>query len=61
VAIFSEDVLKQALDSAGGFSATVVCYPLPFATKWAPDIGDVAPFMFKLENKGRRDRGGRMR
>ena len=46
-----EGVLNGLLTARVGLSAMAVCRPLPFATKRAPGIGDVAPFLFKSEKK----------
>jgi putative membrane protein len=46
-----EGVLNGLLTARVGLSAMAVCRPLPFTTKRAPGIGDVAPFLFKSEKK----------
>jgi putative membrane protein len=46
-----EGVLNGLLTARVGLSAMAVCRPLPFATKRAPGVGDVAPFLFRSEKK----------
>jgi len=46
-----EGVLNGLLTARVGLSAMAVCRPLPFATKRAPGVGDVAPFLFKGDKK----------
>ena len=47
-----EGVLNGMLTARVGLSAMAVCRPMPFATKKAPDISDVAPFLFGGEKGG---------
>jgi putative membrane protein len=47
-----EGVLNGLLTARVGLSAMAVCRPLPFGSGKAPKVGDVAPFLFKAENKG---------
>jgi putative membrane protein len=48
-----EGVLNGLLTARVGLSAMAVCRPMPFGTRKAPRVGDVAPFLFsKPENKG---------
>ena len=47
-----EGVLNGLLTARVGLSAMAVCRPLPFASKRAPGVRDVAPFLFKSESKG---------
>jgi putative membrane protein len=46
-----EGVLNGLLTARVGLSAMAVCRPLPFATRRAPGVGDVAPFLFRSEKK----------
>ncbi|MGQ0443843.1 MAG: YcjF family protein [Beijerinckiaceae bacterium] len=47
-----EGVLNGLLTARVGLSAMAVCRPLPFGTRRAPNVADVAPFLFsKAENK----------
>jgi len=41
-----EGVLNGWLTARVGLSAMAVCRPMPFATRKAPGVGDVAPFLF---------------
>ena len=47
-----EGVLNGLLTARVGLSAMAVCRPLPFGSGKAPKVADVAPFLFKAENKG---------
>jgi putative membrane protein len=47
-----EGVLNGLLTARVGLSAMAVCRPLPFGSGKAPRVGDVAPFLFKPQNKG---------
>jgi putative membrane protein len=45
-------VLNGMLTARVGLSAMAVCRPMPFATKKAPGVSDVAPFLFGGEKGG---------
>ena len=47
-----EGVLNGMLTARVGLSAMAVCRPMPFATKKAPGVSDVAPFLFGGEKGG---------
>jgi putative membrane protein len=47
-----EGVLNGLLTARVGLSAMAVCRPLPFGSGKAPRVADVAPFLFRAENKG---------
>ena len=47
-----EGVLNGMLTARVGLSAMAVCRPMPFATKKAPGVSDVAPFLFGGEKAG---------
>jgi putative membrane protein len=46
-----EGVLNGLLTTRIGISAMAVCRPMPFAALKAPNIGDIAPFLFQKEDK----------
>ena len=47
-----EGVLNGMLTARVGLSAMAVCRPMPFATKKAPGVSEVAPFLFGGEKGG---------
>jgi putative membrane protein len=47
-----EGVLNGLLTARIGVSAMAVCRPMPFVVGKPPNMREVAPFLFKKEDKG---------